>query len=691
MSKYPQLDNAVLSLKKSGLSDEQIKKDLKTAGWNDFDIGESYKTFNQTLNNSIPLKKEENLSNNIPSNNNFSVNELNARPKHTGIKIAIFIFVLLLIAGGVSAYFVFNPFSIPPYKEGNLVSGVLSKVSEIKSSKNTVSVNLYFTDRDAGARSFESIRPDQTELKEKYKRDISRAKYVDNIRRMLDDYKRVNAKYPGSLQELETFFKSKQFTYYYYSSSEDSLKDPFTKKYFGFRTKNNGQDYEISVEFETTEAIDILSYTLDLYKDSTYSSYNYIIKDNNVVFSFGNYYLYFDPELPKSTYETIVEMIEYLPTEANVSAAFISEIEREEGDKIPSFYFGLNGEGDLGDITYKFDVEAKKANDEYYFRLNNFPSFFLSFFSYIKKGEWIQIDDFNENSPFSLNPKALEENYNNADSKIKKATEIFVKTADEEKLFSFKSKPIKEKVDNQFLYKYELDIKQDTFKAFSEKIIQELKSDPETEDMINFSVETFSKFLESEGYPEIFDFYRENLSFTLWVDKKGFPIIFEMKARIIPSDENKLLKDKQVVLETKFVFENINQDINIEVPEDYKKLSEIYEDSGLKDMEDKGTDASVKAYLNGMRASAEISYDEKGNYNNVCEKSVETIKNIERVYGENGIVLCRDGSDDGANETWAAISSLKSETGFYCVDSAGNSKVTDSSNIGSGQQAAKCN
>lgn len=722
MSQYPQLDNAIWNLKKNGMTDEHILKELKNSGWNDSDIAESYKAVNKNINNNVnipektpPVSASTGTESPGSVGNMGSVNTIKNKEEQTGIKNEVFnkktknskskiipvVVILLLIAAGGSAYYLdrtgyinINPFKSLPYSESNLASGILSKIGEIDSSRNVLAFDFYIEDRDENAISFSELDIDDKELKERYERDVKRVDSISIISRELDYYYRENNNsYPKNIQELLN--DQENYNSYFMPEYRDGSfsKDPFTEKDYEYTLTENGENFKIIIDFETDEMINILSDNLNL--EDEFYKYDYEINGKTAIFDKEDFsYLYVRRELPNSFYESLAEMTQYLPPDINVTGSFISELEREENNNLPErFSLGLRGEGDLGDLTYKVDVEALKTEEGYFFRLNNFPSFFLSFFGYVEKGKWIKLDSEEDSLSILPNPEELEEDYEEYENELAKAVKMAVRIADQEKLFTFKSNPSQEKVDNKTLYKYELDIEQQTFKNFYKRFIEELESDPETKVFANSESKAVLRFIESKDYSKIFDFYRDNLDFTLLVDNKGFPALFEMKIRVIPSEESYTLKDKQLILKIKTEIGNINRKLDIKTPKDYTEMKDLYDNSPLSGARDKGSDASIKANLSNTRAQAELVYDDYRNYNGVCEDS--TIKNAieaaNSAYDEGEVVLCRDGSDDGANDSWAIVSPLKSEEeSYFCVDSTGSAKLLTSNNIGSGIQQAKC-
>ncbi len=89
----------------------------------------------------------------------------------------------------------------------------------------------------------------------------------------------------------------------------------------------------------------------------------------------------------------------------------------------------------------------------------------------------------------------------------------------------------------------------------------------------------------------------------------------------------------------------------------------------------KGADAAVKANLSGIRAQAEILYDNTSNYTTVCtDATVVSALNAASTAGAGNTTsdVCNSTPTTGA--AWAASAPLKT-AGFWCVDSLGASRA----------------
>ncbi|MEY4440780.1 MAG: hypothetical protein RLY49_406 [Candidatus Parcubacteria bacterium] len=111
--------------------------------------------------------------------------------------------------------------------------------------------------------------------------------------------------------------------------------------------------------------------------------------------------------------------------------------------------------------------------------------------------------------------------------------------------------------------------------------------------------------------------------------------------------------------------------------------------ASLNSARNKGADAAVKANLNGIRAQAELLYDDEGDYDNLCTNTtiVAAIDSAKSAAGDSDATGTAYATAQAANnsachvggtpQAWAISVPIKSVTGTYwCVDSAGKAIQT---------------
>jgi len=614
--------------------------------------------------------------------------QLQPEPKNNKLLYLIIavVLIILILAGGVFAYVgKIGPFARAPYKEDNLMTGLLSKFSQIDSSSYKVSSNLYAVKRDSDAKPFDIKMENEKELKEMYYRDQQRAESLQNILSTLK-YDFSN-KYPASLEVINTTPSN-------YQTEETSILDPLTNQPYAYKLTENGTDFELTVTYETRNAVSVIK------ASNKYTDKPTEIKDMTVTFTKdSSTYLYLSNKPPKTFLESLGEYTAYLPPEINVQGSIEATASKKQEGKPVEWKFMLDGSGDFGDLTYKVNVEALKNDEDYYVRINNLPSLMMGFLP--PMGQWVKYApaaSSTESDPFSMSLISsesigeIEDEY--AEQKV--ASVDFLKKltafADEEKLFAFKSEPVKEKVGGRSLYRYELKLRKEAILPFYRKLMDEASKNEKIRETLIVD-EGYLNYLESEEFSKTFDYYDANTSIALWVDDKGFPAGLKYSVRIVPPDETIALKDKQIMLEFKLDIDDINVPVNIEAPEGAKTPEELDgTNDPFSESSQKAKDAITKSSLSSVRAQSELVYEKSSGYGTKafplgpCKQTVGTLFGDKEVYdillkatdGDVSKATCVSGYDvikNGVIEKYAVSAPLTTDKDYsYCVDSTGSAK-----------------
>lgn len=119
--------------------------------------------------------------------------------------------------------------------------------------------------------------------------------------------------------------------------------------------------------------------------------------------------------------------------------------------------------------------------------------------------------------------------------------------------------------------------------------------------------------------------------------------------------------------------------------------------ASLNSARGKGADAAIKENVAGIRAQAELSYDDNSNsYAQVCASSTNALNSAVNTRGA-GTTLNTTWATAGAADkatchatstAWAAEAPLKT-SGYICLDSTGVSTTTSASTLGASDAA--CN
>ena len=208
--------------------------------------------------------------------------------------------------------------------------------------------------------------------------------------------------------------------------------------------------------------------------------------------------------------------------------------------------------------------------------------------------------------------------------------------------------------------------------------------------------EEFLKYLKSDEFSEMFDYYDANTRFTVWIDKGGFPTIVEYSMRGVPSKDVPSMEGKQLKLVMRLLIDNINDDIDIEAPADAKTMDEIFEgfSNPYAEARMKSQIAASKAALHNLRAQAELVYyaDEKNvGYGTKafprgeCQQIPGTLFGDENVYqlistasgGDMSRTVCVSTIMNGRVDMYAVSVAYPDDSGrHYCIDSTGNVRET---------------
>lgn len=612
------------------------------------------------------------------------------------IMYSLVVLILLLVAGFGYVYYEKNVgFSSEAYSEENFFSGISKKITEIKTSTYTFSGSLNVVERESDAEPFTLKVSNEAETKKQYFYDSQRANDVASILGAL------RAVYMGSgygaktqapkpyPQNIKNVFAGNN-TYYGYSKS---INDPETNKEYEYRVTENGNNFELTVNFGTDAAITAI-------KRYGYVATSTPISGRKVTFTKNSSnYIYLPSEPPKPFLVQFGEYMKSLPADINVSVAFGASANLKDSGDDADWKFNFDAKGDFGDLTYKVNAEALKSDGDYYFKINNIPSL-LGDLSNIK-GKWVKIpaeqatstpnDRYSYSMLSSLknsissSEKSYKENREKSFKFMKKSIEV----ADQVGLILYRSNPKSETVDGRELIRYEIAVNKNALVPYYKKLEEEINSDPDFKDYKGYIDQGLIDYLQSEEFNQVFDYVDKNNKSIIWTDKSGFPAIVQNTFRIVPPDTATQLKDKQVNITFKLTIDDINKKIDISSPKDFtlidKFISDMEKNTGSASA--KGKDAAMKSYLSSIRASAEIFYDKSANYGKNfalgrCSKTTGTL------FAEKDVAKALDMATENniSSATCVVTSSTKGgayaisvplpsdNTYSWCIDSTGSFK-----------------
>ena len=692
MSDYPQLDEAFRKLKQKGTSDEEIRRRALAQGWTDAEITAALqvempvppppKQAPVSQEAEAPALPRESVPK--PVTEPVTVEEKEspkAKPAPKAHHMASmwilvsvgFLLVVLGTAAG-AAYFLygFNPFAQPPYTEENFTSALLDNLSKIESGESRVKFSAYTQAREADAKPFAIEIPDTAEIEARYMRDYERADAVMDIRTELAY---------GTLNDAgEQIFPESLESYQAAQDPNGSLAlrgfptDPLTLQSFVYRQSESGADYELDVTFETEEAIQAIRNAY------TFNDTEPRINGLTVTFTKDSPQYFFVSEYPpKSFFEQVNEFTAFLSDDFAFSGELTALKEKApaEGD-VSSGSIQVDIQGDLDDLTYHVNAEVRVVEGALYFIVNNLPGIFSGM---IPKEQWVRLDTETGDEVSFIDVPELEEKYRATHEAYERYKQTVVRIADQSKLISFKQEPKRELADGTLRYLYDLQLNKDAVVPFYTALLEATQNDEAFKEYAPYVTQAHLQALQSDSFNEIFDYYVQNTSLRVWVTQEGVPVQINYALRVVPPDENTKMQDKQIVVEFTFVFDRVNEDIQIEAPEGVRSYEEAMEESmfagSLGEARVMGTDAAIQASMNNLRAQAEIvgsQADGTVDYSGTCTDAtvVSILTDIEEKAGKTQFPYCF-----GSAEAWVIAAPLKSENRYMCVDSTGYSELYD--------------
>lgn len=618
-------------------------------------------------------------------------------PKQSYLKYLVALVVILLLGG--LAYYLLTKSHVfsekAQYNENNFLSGIMEKIGEMKSSTYSASVSLNVSPRDKDAKPFVTKVSNTDDLREKYQNDSARARDISSIIWTLKSSKKI----PDTVEQIYT---DPNNTGFYYGSNR-SVKDPKTNQNYKYKLIDNGKDFELTVDFETNEAINSIKKYNNLYagKDTVpaygYSATSTTITGNSVTFRKDSVYGFYIPtEPPQPLLVQMSEGLKMLPKDVSASLAFSATVDKQKENT--DWLFNFDAKGDFGDLTYRVNADASKVGKDYYFKVNNIPSLLGDLSSL--KGQWIKVSASYLNSSstqggysstVSYLSKSLpdyEKEYKKNRERNQKMMTLAVKTAEETNLITFNGNPASVEIDGVKLMKYEVKFKKDSILEFYKKFTEAVKNDKDLYPDYSNTLDDqgMLEYLESQEFSDVFDYFDKNTTLTFWINNQGFVEKVEEKLRIVPPDTALQLKDSQINLIFDLQLSKINESVNIEVPKDYKTIEDV-----IKSLEKNYTSsssnavlASLKANLSNSRVEAELVYDKVKGYGTKSFKLGPCKKTPNTLFGDDVMFKAITSATNNKPETatcssdtksWAISAPYPDNSKYsWCVDGNGANK-----------------
>jgi hypothetical protein len=389
---------------------------------------------------------------------------------------------------------------------------------------------------------------------------------------------------------------------------------------------------------------------------------------------------------PSTGTDTSFSIYSFIPPELKIDGA-LSINTNSINKEISDWKGNLSGEGDLGDLTYKINIDFVQKDGEIFSRINNFPNIpFLGTGFTALKDKWITLGSstesiglFGSNSAVGKD-KSYKESHDEVLAFLKRAAEI----SDSNRLFEINgSKTVT--LNGVKLTRYEVKLRKEAIPVVYEQLKSEYGQSLNSSISAYFNDPGTSEYFKSQAFDTWFSNYEKNAKLFLYTDNSGNPAVVEYSLRIVPPDAATNLKDKQLNLVVRILISDINKPVTIEKPEGAKSIDELMKDalpgdalSELSEARSKGSDARVKANLSGLRASAEIFFDNNNSYG-VTTSSCSSGMFVDASSGmRNYIDLANYPSGTkitchSSGLSYAVSATLGSGT-YWCVDNSGVSK-----------------
>jgi hypothetical protein len=683
---------------------------------NDPKVFEKYSGLGQqTISNINPVPQTPNVTPppTVPPQN-FQASQPHFPNNNKHLVYVISFLFLAVVASGV-IYALVKKVSLfssgSQYTEANFTSAMLAKVSSIDSASYSVSASLKVNPRESGAKPFEVKNSNSKELEEQYKNDYKRSTDAQAIIASLKFYagessygtKTVKS-YPNNIDSVMSGTNG------YVTYSGTSIYDPKTGEKYKYRVTEGGKNFELTMSFETSNAISRVKDTIKSYSGITYSTYypgvatSTKFSGNTVTFSKNSpSYVYLSATPPKPFLVTVSESLRMLSNDVDGSLS-VSASSNSKGSDSTDWKFNFNAEGTFGDLSYKVNADAIKIDSDYYFKINNIPSLFMSDISFIK-GKWVKVpavSDSKDGAYYSSVgylaesiPKYEKEYKENKESTVRllrKVTEV----ADDTKIILYKEKPTTEKVGSEKLTKYVVGLRKDAILSFYTNLIEAVKDDKEImTDYENILDDGLLDYLKSDEFSDVFDYVDQNTKISMWVNADGYPVKVEQNFRIVPPDTAVQLKDNQINVIFTIDLSDINKNVDINAPKDAKLLEDVMKEVSKNDpyasARTSGERAALKSYINSVRAYAELVYDKTpgGGYGKKafalgsCKQTADTLFGDKDVFANINSATksspskatCASVMKNGKVNDWAlSVPYPDDSTLSWCVDSTGNSK-----------------
>jgi hypothetical protein len=257
----------------------------------------------------------------------------------------------------------------------------------------------------------------------------------------------------------------------------------------------------------------------------------------------------------------------FLPHDMKISGS-ISDTSDWSNKDVTDSKFNIALDGDMGDLTYKVNVDGIEKDGEVFVRVNNMPS--LGFFDLSAfKGQWITFGTSTSPLGSVTGGESVKDSQAKLLDSFKKFAEIsetnhLIEVTDSEKVTE----------NGRKLTRYDIQFNKEALPAVY-AALKEAYGD-------NIYLSTYLSdmdepdYFTSDKFNRAFATFEKNTKISLYVDNSGYPAILEYKSRIIPPASAPTLGDRQLNLDIRLIISDINKSVDIEKPEGAKRSEEIF-------------------------------------------------------------------------------------------------------------------
>ena len=483
-----------------------------------------------------------------------SLNQIPSQPKKSFVRIIVgAIIVFVIVAGSLSAYLLRDKIfpSAEPYEVSQISQEIFEGFNKVDSASYTISISARSEPRDTDAKPFKSVISEEeiNAVLYKYKRDQDRFRDVALILQALSKYTKQNGTYPKNLFDA-------------------GITIPSANDY-NYTLSDSGKGFNLNVFFETSDALQTVS---------KHRGEKVAVDSDKKIATFSQLSpvaYYFSGRPPKEpVFARIISLrsddLALVPADAKLDLSALGETS-QSGERINS-RFHLAGNASFGDITMALDADFRKVVDNYYIQVNKMPSlFFFDDLSKIKN-KWVKftpadLPQYGSNY-FGSEPATAQSVFDKIKKRSVDQLKTFLKVADKNQAL-ISSEPVKEKLDGQAVYRYDLRFNKGNIVAFYKDLTTEFAKvyTKKRENPIRFDQATL-EYLQGKSFNEVFDYLDRNTNLSLWANMEGIPVKIEYKLRVVPDDTVKNFAGRQGRISASIVLTNINQQVTIAVPEE---------------------------------------------------------------------------------------------------------------------------